>query len=162
MASDLIKKDCRPFNPTPEQALAKARFHARLAERSSLIDAESLDPDDMVEAAGAPKLYKWRELPGFWDWFLDQDTFHHRAVALKDRAMAELEDIIGSEYIEKILTAKDKLKAIDMLLNLTGAYPAKQREVKFLDKDLEAMTPEEVELQKAELQQKLTAGSQQQ
>lgn len=101
-----------------------------------------------MSLAGDARVAKWLRDPAFAAWLYDRDTFVHRAVALKDLALRVLEDTLLAEYEPKVLTAKDKLKAADMLLQLTGAYP-KAAPAKFLDRDLDAMDADEVERQLA-------------
>lgn len=156
--TDLTPTDLAPFEPSQTQALAKSRLHQRLAERRGLLDLESLTLDQVVALAGDARVERWLRDPAFAAWLYDRDTFVHRAVALKDLALRVLEDTLLAEYEPKVLTAKDKLKAADMLLQLTGAYP-KAAPARFLDRDLDQMDADEVERQLAAAKAALPKGA---
>lgn len=138
----------RPFRPSPAQALAKARLHHRLAARQGLTDLESLDATQVVDLAGDRRVRGWLRDPEFAAWLYDRDDWQPRAVALRDVAIDVLEDILLGDYDPKVLSAKDKLKAADMLLNLTSSYP------KTVARKGESVEPE---LTDAEVQQQLEA-----
>jgi hypothetical protein len=146
--------DLESFRPSAEQQRAKARLHARLRERAEVVDLASLTADEVATLAGNRRVLTWLRDPGFAAWLADKDTFATNALAMRELAVQVIGEVLLSDYEPKVLTAKDKLKAADMLLQLTAAYPAKQREVRFLDKDLDAMPPDQVQ---AELR-KLRAG----
>lgn len=145
------------WTPTQAQMLAKARLHARLRDLSILTDIGSLAPARLAELAGDRRLSRWLDNPDFVAWVYDRDDFAHRAIALKDEAIQVLADILRAEYEPKVLTAKDKLKAADMLLQLTGAYPSKTKEIRYLDKDLAELTEAEATKQLADVQAELAA-----
>lgn len=147
--------DLEAFAPTLEQGRAKARLQARLRERGGLTDLASLRADEIAQLAGNRRVLTWLRTPAFAAWLADSDTYAHQAVAMRELAVQVIGEILLGDYEAKILTAKDKLKAADMLLQLTGAYPAKSREVRFLDKDLDAMPPDEVQAQLAKLRGQL-------
>lgn len=138
--------DVQPFKPSQAQALAKARLLARLAEVQGIHDLESLGLDRAVEWARDRRVRDWLRVPGFAAWFFDRDDFVHRAQSLKDLALETLEAVLLADLEPRAVTARDKLKAADMLLTLTGAYPAKAS-IRFLDRELDAMEPAEVDRQ---------------
>lgn len=127
-----------PFRPTQVQALARARLHARLQERRGLVDPAAMTADEIVELSGDRRVRRWLADPEFAAWLLDRDTHVHRAQALKDAALDVLEGVLFGDLEPKVLTAKDKLAAARMLLELTGSFP-KAREVRFLDREVDAM-----------------------
>jgi hypothetical protein len=143
------------FDPRPMHARAKARLHARLKERAEATDFRTCSIDELAELAGDRRIGQWFKDPGFVAWLADSEAFAYDALALRETAVAVLADILNSDYEPKILTAKDKLKAADMLLTLTGAYPAKQRDVRFLDASLDGMEPDEVRRELAAVRAKL-------
>lgn len=130
--------DLAPFRPSKAQALAKSKLQARLSERRGLVSVEAMTADELATLAGDRRVVRWLGDPGFAAWLTDRDTFVHTAVSLKDAALQVLEDILLGDYDPKCLTAKDKLKAADMLFQLTGAYP-KTNQIRFLDRDLDGM-----------------------
>tara|TARA_R110000868_G_scaffold408361_1_gene691412 strand:+ start:114 stop:557 length:444 start_codon:yes stop_codon:yes gene_type:complete len=138
------------FNPTPEQSLAKIKLHEFLESGSGIWTVETMPLDVMCKLVGTKKLNTWIRGAEFAAWWINRDSTKQRARALVDSALFELEDLMTNQEV----AAKDRLKAIDMLLNLTGSYP-KAAPPRFLDKDLESMDAQEVERQTKQLQQQL-------
>lgn len=153
----LTPADAQPFAPTRTQALAKTRLHARLAATSGITDVESLTLTQLVAWCGDRRVEAWLRDPQFALWLFDRDSTATHIQSLKDLAVATLEDILLADYEPKVLTAKDKLKAADMLLQLNGAYP-RQAPRRF-DAELEAMDDAEVTRQLDEARRKLALDS---
>ncbi len=149
--------DLETYKPSHEQERAKARLQLALRERGEVTDLGSLTADEVAHLAGNRKLLTWLREPGFAAWLGDKNTWMVSALALQETVIAVLADILTSDYEPKILTAKDRLKAADMLLQLTGSYPAKSKEVRFLDKDLETMAPDVVQAELAKIRGELAA-----
>ncbi len=143
------------FAPTVTQARAKARLHAQLREHAETMDLDRMPAQEIAELAGHTRVLQWLKDPGFAAWLFDRDSYVYDALALRETAVQILGDILLSDYEPKILTAKDKLKAADMLLTLTGAYPAKQRDVRFLDAGLDAMPDDQVQAELAAMRKTL-------
>lgn len=157
IAVNISAEDTQPFKPTPLQGVVKARLQARLEERRGLVDAESLSLDDLEALAGSKRVRLWAKDPRFLAWLLDSDHFTHRARALKDVALGVLEEILTGPYDPKLCSSKDKLRAADLILQVTGAYPSKTS-VRFLDRDLETMEEAEVDRQLAAAKKQLDKG----
>ena len=138
------------FNPTVEQALAKIKLHDHLDSGLGIHTIETMPLDLMCKIVGTRKLNTWVKDAEFAAWWTNRESVRQRARALVDSALFELEDLMTNQEV----AAKDRLKAIDMLLNLTGSYP-KAAPPRFLDKDLESMDAQEVERQTKKLQQQL-------
>lgn len=149
------RTDLKAFSPNVTQARAKARLHAQLRERAETVDFATLSATELAELAGTQRLLQWLREPGFALWLSDRDAYVYDALALRETAVRVVADVLTSDYEPKILTAKDKLKAADMLFTLTGAYPSKTKEVRYVDRDLDNMSDDEVQRQLAETKQKL-------
>jgi hypothetical protein len=144
-AEALAGVDLTQFRPNDTQARAKARLHEQLRRREGVIEFANLTAQELADLAGTQRVLQWLREPGFAAWFADKDTFVYEAIALKETVIAVFRDIMRADYEPGILTAKDKIKAGTELLKLADAYPVKQREVRFLDKDLESMPPDMVQ-----------------
>lgn len=149
--SDLSPRDL--FWPTIAQSEAKARVEAWLATRKGMISLEALSQDDLALRCGTRKVLEWLKDPGFQAWFYERDAFQVKAQALKEHALAVLQELAFDD--SGAVAPKDRLKAADMLFTVTGAYPTKTKEVRFLDRDLDAMPDHEVERQLAEKRKQL-------
>lgn len=147
MSEDLdhLRPDLAGFQPSPAQALAKARLQAALQARAGLVDTASLTAQELVAWSGDARVARWLRDPAFATWLTDREDFVHKATALKDTAVAVLQDILLGDLEPKVLTAGDKLKAIDLLFKLTGSYPRAQ--LRFGDRELDAMDEAEVDRQ---------------
>jgi hypothetical protein len=140
------KLDLAPFRPSKAQSVAKAKLQAYLASKVGLVGVEAMTKEELTTVTGDRRVGRWLLDPEFAAWLTDRDTFVTQAAALKEASLQVLEDILLGDLDPKLLTAKDKLKAIDLLWQLTGAYP-KHTQVRFLDRDLDALTEDEVDRQ---------------
>ena len=151
----------QPFLPTTAQAVAKSRLQHALAALGGVTDLASMTADEIVKAAADRRVLQWLKDPAFAAWFYDKDEFVHRATALKEVALAELEHIIRMDD-DNPKTLASKLKAIDMLLQLTGAYPGKRTAADALDDHLDRllgkMSEAETESKLASLKAKVASG----
>lgn len=137
-----------PYRPSALQSLAKARLQDRLADQADRVDLASMTLTELTAWAGDRRVGVWLKDPAFAAWFTDRDDFRHRSVAMKDLGLQVLQDVLTHELVPKVCTMADKLKALDMLFKLTGAYPAKAPG-QFLDRDLAAMSEDEIDRQLA-------------
>lgn len=142
---ELTRQDAQEFSPSRTQSSAKARFWAKLKEQQGLRELSSLTQLEVVQLSGSKQVAAWLKDPKFALWFFDKDSLSHRLHALKETAVDVLEEILLSEYQAGILSAKDKLKAADMLLQVTGSYPSRAKEVIFADERISKMSEDEVE-----------------
>lgn len=155
----ITEADARAFKPKREQTLAKSKFWARYEEQSALLDLESLTKEDVRRMSGSRHVETWLRDPEFAAWFFEKDALAYRLRALKETAVDVLEEILTSDYEDKVLTAKDKLKAADLILQVTGSFPSRTKEVVFYDERLNRLSPEELERELAEARQKVLQAS---
>jgi hypothetical protein len=148
--------DLESFRPTLEQERAKARLQLALRDRAEHIDLATLSADEVAGLAGNRRVLTWLRDPGFAAWLADKDGWVADALAMRQTVISVIADILTSDYEPKILTAKDKLKAADMLAQIAGMYPPKSREVRFLDAEVERMSPDQVRAELSKLRGDLT------
>lgn len=141
----LEPRDSENFSPSRTQSIAKTRFWNRFNEEAGFLDLESLSRDDVVRLAGTKQVTGWLKDQGFARWFFEKDSLVHRIQSLKETAVDVLEEVLLRDYEDRVLTAKDKLKAVDLLLQVTGSYPSRTKEIVFADARINAMSDEEVE-----------------
>lgn len=148
------------FSPNKSERMAKARLKKALEDAAALIDPTKLSLAEMARIANSPCIEKSASKPGFIGWLLDEDTTALKIKALEELALEKLEEILHTEISAKgAVQAKDALKAIEMLLQLSNRFPAKNKEVRFLDKSLETMDEKQVKAETQRLQRKLAAVS---
>jgi hypothetical protein len=150
--------ELKEFIPNRMQREAKARFSKQKEELSSIRAVEQLSIAAMAELANAPRLTKWASIPGFMDWWLETDTAGVKIKALEELAIERLEEILCQPLVggkEAPAQAKDVLKAIEMLLQLSNRFPAKNKEIRFLDKSLDSLDSHQVQKEIESYQLKL-------
>lgn len=147
------------FEPDEAQATAKAKLYAWLDVRKGLVGIETLTQDELGVACGTRRVLGWLKDPDFAVWLYERDAFGLKVQALKEAALAVLRDVALGD--DGATATKDRLKAAELLLILANAFPAKTKEVKFLDRDLNDMPEHETDRQLVEARKKLglTAGS---
>ncbi len=153
---DKAEEEISDFKVTDSMIMAKERFHRNLSHRKFVTDINSMNFEDLNFISGSRNIEKWAKAHSwFLMWFLDKDFESVRMQAYAELAIQTMVGIINSPYIDKTLTAKDKLKAGEVLLKLADRFPAAKKEVKYMDKDVEGMDGDVVEAQLAEARRKL-------
>ena len=142
---ELTRQDAQEFSPNRTQNSAKARFWAKFKGQAGLVELSTLTKLEVIQLSGSKAVEAWLRDPKFALWFFDKDSLSHRLHALKETAVDVLEEILLSEYQAGVLSAKDKLKAADMLLQVTGSYPSRTKEIVFADERISKMSEDEVE-----------------
>ncbi len=147
------------FRPTETQMMAKSRLHKALASKKFLVDENNLRIEDLEVMCGSRSVEKWcTASPMFLLWLLDRDFEEVKLAAYAQIAIGEVFRILQSDFIEKTLTAKDKLKAAEILLNLADKFPSKKKEITYLDKDVANMDGDTVNAELVAARQKITGG----
>lgn len=152
-----LPKISKPFVPTEDQGRAKVEFYRWLDNQGGLRSAESLGMDELVRICRTGKIQRWLARPAFQRWFYNRDYFSVGVEALRDRAIDELKRIAfdGTGLIEP----KDKLKALNMILQLSDSFPKAAPQVLFagVPAEIQALPEVEVERQLQEGRKRLAA-----
>lgn len=144
------------FEPNKMQNRAKIRFIHNLSEQAAVLDKESLTLDDIAKLADTDRVKDWAvHSPNFLPWFLDLDRTGLDLQAHAEAAIKLLRDIMDAEPEPKILTAKDKVNAANILLQLADRFPSKRKEIRWLDQEVGKLTEGEVQKQIEEYKKKL-------
>lgn len=151
-----LKESLKPHKPSMAQRMIKERLLKTLEEMEATIDVESLTMDQLVNIAGTTKIKEWAEKsPSFLPWLLDQDYQSHKIKAAFDLGVEQIIGILESEYEPKILTAKDKIAAFNILANVADKMPTKRKEVRYLDESVGNLPASELDKELAAAKQKL-------
>lgn len=139
------------------RAKAKERFYRRLKEQSHLVDKEMAfrDPQLLEDLAGTTKVHKWLEDVEFAAWWWDEHSVADDLMALRHKAVSKLRGLLDDEEV----AASEVLKAIRLVFEVTDQFPSKKQEVRFLDKELDAMPDNLVDAEIKQLQAKLEGDS---
>lgn len=154
--TNLLKDAAKPFTPSEEQRIIKARLHQTLSERSFAVDVESLTMEQLVGMTGDKRMEKWaKDSPAFLSWLLDKDVFKFRAQAYAEIALEQLYSILVEPIEDKLLTAKDKIAAANLILQIADRFPNKRKEMVWLDKDVGRLSEEDTDRKILEYKKKL-------
>jgi hypothetical protein len=141
-----LRKAQAEFKPTYSMRMCKQRFLQALEDNATLFAAEDLDIQQIAEITGTPRVVDWaRDQPSFLFWILDKDYTKHNLRAIGEEVVDALTEILRSDYIDKTLTAKDRINAGKELLAMADMYPNKRKEITYLDKSVAALTEEETD-----------------
>lgn len=128
------------FQPSPLQQTLKAQFWAR-ASSNPFIDKTNLTLADVQEHVPDPKLKKYWSVPGFKEWFSNQDENRERLDYLW---------MVGLDAAEMILRdpaaqASAKVNLIKTLAEIQGLVSrGKNKEEKFSDETVNKMSEAEL------------------
>jgi len=148
----------REFVPKEEQARAKVEFYRWLDNTGGLRSAESVGLDELARVCRTAKIREWMVKPDFQRWFYNRDYFGVGVEALRDLAVEELKRIAFDPT--GLIEPKDKLKALNMILQLSDAYPKTAPQavvIQGIPPEIQAMPDAEVERLLQEGQKKLAA-----
>jgi hypothetical protein len=154
-----LKQSLKPYSPNMTQRMVKERLQAALEDLEATVDVESLTLEQVINITGCSEIEKWAKKDvSFLPWLLDTDYQSHRLKALFDLGLSQIEDILMSDYEPKVLSAKDKIAAFNILANLADKVPTKRKEVVYLDKSVGDMDDEAVARELAAAKKKLSSG----
>lgn len=136
--------------------MVKSRLTSALEEHAAVIDAQSLTIEDCIRLTGCKKIETWaKESPNFILWLLDKEYTQHKLQAAAEVAINRLIEIMNSDMVEKMLTAKDKLKAAETILTLADRFPSKHKVIEWKDKDVGKMEDSDVKRQLEAMKKRL-------
>jgi len=128
-----VIKDAVVFLPSPAQRRAKARFQARsegMITRSANTSAQSVS-----SITGEPGVIKWWAVPGFREWFFNEQETKERLEYLFMLALDAAEEVL----LNPEANASAKVNMIKVLAILAGKDQSKDQRV--LDDSIQRMTP---------------------
>lgn len=148
------------FEPSKSQKVAKTRFWRTIRANPLLATSiEDFTLDALVMHSGAKRLTDWIDKePLFLAWFCDENFEEITIQSMAMDALKEVYDIMTSPMEEKMLTAKDKLNAANLLLQLADKFPNKRTEVRWADRDVGRMGEEDVRREKERVDKLLGTG----
>jgi len=124
------------FLPSPVHRSAKTKFWARY---DSLLDGSGTPSKaEAIQLTGEPKLAKWWYLPGFKEWFLNQDEARERLEYLYMLALDAAEQVL----LDPEAQANARVQMIKVIASLAGKEPTKQ--VQYIDQDIQLMDTEKL------------------
>jgi hypothetical protein len=125
------------FKPTKKQREVKAAFwHSWKQGPSSGTPTLAA----AIQITGCQALETWAKSPKFNEYFFNDQEHGQRLEALFDRGLDVLEEIMLSSD-----RAADRLKAFEYIAKLSDKISKPEKEVKYIDKDVQSMDSQELE-----------------
>lgn len=147
--------------PTKSQRLAKSKFWQRAANNPLIPDLDNPRIFDVERLSGTKSIRTWFEDSEFKDWFLDQDSNKSLIASGCELAIEKLIYILELEGPDEVgpkmeTTSAAQVKAAENMLRLGGFEPPKTvAKERYMDKEVEDMTPAQLEAYIANSTQKL-------
>lgn len=132
-----------PVHPSwsEEQRQFKARFWLKF-KQTPLIDAEDVTPALVEQLMGKPIPLHWRDDRSWWPWFGTKDSVKQGLEVAAEKA-AELAIL----YLDPTVPFNDnaRVQLIKYVLEFSGRTPPSRKEIKWHDKEIADMTPDQLE-----------------
>lgn len=100
-----------PFTPTNDQKKAKSQFWTSFSS-GAVVPPDSPNLSIAAQYAGNSHIRQWWELPGFVEWFWNQNEFDERLDYLAQIALDQLEIMVSSARTSD----SSRIAAIKMIL----------------------------------------------
>lgn len=153
-----LKQSLNKFKPNMTQRIVKERLLDVLEDMEATVDVESLTIEQIENLTGSSQIKAWAEKnPAFLPWLLDSKYQGYNLRAIFDLGVEKMVDILESEYEPKVVTAKDKIAAFNIISTLADKVPTKRKEVVYLDKSVGDMDDEQVARELAAARKKLSS-----
>lgn len=129
------------FVPTEEMREVKAAFLAK-AQDNPQIDMDALSLAQVLKTVNHTKLTHWWKQDGFKEWFANSAEWRQKLEYAID---------VGLDAVMEIFKCKDpksfgaQVRALEVLARLANKEPARVKEVKVLDKDVQGMDQKQLD-----------------
>lgn len=105
------------YSPSIEQRELKARFWESYRD-SPGVEAHNLTPAAIVSEVRDSRINSWWKRPMFKEWFLNEESFLHRALANGERGLEIITNIMNDERASDSIRLKAALAAVDVATKL--------------------------------------------
>lgn len=117
------------FMPNPAHRRAKCQFWARYGGLGKVNPSQA----QVLEITKEPGIAKWWSLPGFKEWFFNQDEARERLEYLYMLALDSAEELL----LNPNSNDNAKVQAIKVIANLAGKEPSKNES--YIDAEIQRM-----------------------
>lgn len=128
------------FRPSRAQQIARANFWTYFSQEGSA-------PPSIIDLATALRfgldmgISEWWSIPGFREWFSNQDEFRQRLEFLANLSLDKLENLINSEASN----ANAKVAAIKLIMELSKKLQHRNTADQYLDEKVGQMDKKQLE-----------------
>lgn len=130
------------FCPSVEQRQTKAAFWAKMGDDPLAHNRDSITAAQARGVTGVAKVTRWWAVPGFREWFVNGEEWKQKLLYVIDVGLDALIDIMADDNPK---TAGARVKAFEVACRLAGREPAKTKEVRFIDKAINDMSPQQLQ-----------------
>ena len=128
------------YLPSPEQRRAKSSFWTRFSD-NPLCDPSDISLSVIDRVLGDSRLGRWWKVPGFPDWFRNQEEFRERVEGLIHVALDTLEQVMFDPKAQ----ASAKVNAAKLLMEVGRKMPPKSVREIYVDEKISRMDRKELE-----------------
>lgn len=111
--------DVTTYTPTEDQRKAKSAFWTSISEEGIVPPTEGITEPLVAQFVHDTRLPAWWSIPGFQQWFTNNQEFTQRVGFIADLALDEMENIIRSNLV----TAQVKTPLIKLAMEMAGKIP---------------------------------------
>lgn len=129
------------FIPDEEMRQCKACFWAKVQDKPH-VNVDELTLVAVMYEVPDSRLREWWHIDGFKDWFTNKSEVMQRLEYIITLGLDAVQDLMGSRDSK---VAGAQVKALEMCMRLTNREPAKVKEVKLIDKEVQDMTEAELD-----------------
>lgn len=129
--------------PTTEQRKARSVFWTHFGTEGVPPPPPLPDLAAALRFGGDSRISKWWDLPGFQQWFWNNEEFKQRLEFIAGLALDTLEEVVG----DPTQKTSDRLNAAKMIMEAAGKFPSKKADggERFLDEKIASMGRQELE-----------------
>lgn len=129
------------FQPTADHRRAKSAFWTSIRVQGVLPPGGRPNLAAALQYAGDRRISKWWEQDGFEEWFCNEEEFSQRAEYIASLALDQLEAILTTTTT----TNGDKIKAIQLAVQLANKITTSSKEQQFADQKIAGMDAKQLE-----------------
>jgi hypothetical protein len=130
------------FSPGAEHKQVKAAYWAKMTDDPTALSRESVTLNRAIQVTGCTKLRRWWSQPGFQEWFSNGEEWKQKLLYIIDVGLDALLEVFADPNPK---TAAAKVRAFEVACRLAGREPARAKEVRFVDKAINDMSPAQLQ-----------------
>jgi len=128
------------FIPTPDMRSVKSRLILAL-EDNPIATPETMTCASAMHLTNEPRIGNWWSIPGFKEWFTNQNEFRETVESAAYEAVAVLREIATNPDSRE----NARVQASKLLIEAANRMPKKNAEEKFSDEQINRMSKEQLE-----------------
>lgn len=128
------------FKPNHDQVLVKSQFWTKFSS-NPLVAAEDVGLETAQKFVNDPRLARWWYHSGFREWFLNEEEFAQKILALAYMALGSLEDVLT----DPDGNPSAKVNAAKLAFEVANKMPQRWQKTVYLDDQIHKMDKQQLE-----------------